>query len=242
MEDSNEKLNKVLLKPEGKTDFDDLTELKEVQTHSIDKFKFAEMQNPSDFFNHTSCIPSARQSAEEEYFFKTAGLDSFTVDSLTSAYTLPIKVPAHHFIYDDQSIKQYQNYTSCDEKDPEVNLENSLPIEDEFEGWTGGEFEILKYKFTRNNGCPYTTFSGFNFSSERHSLPPEATLMQGLPKLIEEPSYEDTIENGDSDEEILEETPVEASLKFLDQIEGNNADLKERRSQNKVQNPERSVH
>ena len=35
---------------------------------------------------------------------------------------------------------------------------------------------------------------------------------------------------GDSDEENLEETPVESALKFLDTIEGNNADLKERRA------------
>lgn len=37
---------------------------------------------------------------------------------------LPLKVPAHHFIYDDQAIKRYQNYASSDEKDPEVALYN----------------------------------------------------------------------------------------------------------------------
>jgi hypothetical protein len=51
---------------------------------------------------------------------------------LTSAYSLPIKVPAHHFIYDDQKIKRYQNYNSYDEKDPEAILEDNGPIEDEF--------------------------------------------------------------------------------------------------------------
>ena len=43
---------------------------------------------------------------------------------------LPIKVPAHHFIYNDQSIKTYQNYNECDEKDPEISLENNQPMED----------------------------------------------------------------------------------------------------------------
>jgi hypothetical protein len=46
------------------------------------------------------------------------------------AYALPIKVPAHHFIYDDQKIKRYQNYIVNDEKDPEVYLKAEEKIED----------------------------------------------------------------------------------------------------------------
>jgi len=75
-------------------------------------------------------IPPPRLSGEEEYFYKTPALDSYQPEALTSAYLLPIKVPAHHFIYNDQAIKHYQNYMTCDEKDPEVNLDNNQPVED----------------------------------------------------------------------------------------------------------------
>ena len=88
------------------------------------------MQNPPDFFYNTSVIPPTRQSGEEEFFYKTSALDDYTPESMTSTYELPIKVPAHHFIYNDHSIKHYQNYTTCDEKDPEIYLENSQPIQD----------------------------------------------------------------------------------------------------------------
>jgi hypothetical protein len=77
----------------------------------------------------------------------------------------------------------------------------------------------LKYKFTRNLGCEYITFSGYNFSSDSNPLPPLATLGQGLPHNIQEPAYEDTIAEGDSDEEDLHEAPVEPSQKFLEQVE-----------------------
>lgn len=51
---------------------------------------------------------------------------------MTSVYLLPIKVPAHHFIYDDHRIKMYENYNAYDEKDPEIMLAENGPIEDEF--------------------------------------------------------------------------------------------------------------
>ena len=69
------------------------------------------------------------------------------------------------------------------------------------------------------------TASGYNYSSENNLLPGLATLGQDLPKVIPEPLYEDTIQEGDSDEETLLQAPVEPSQKFLDQIEVN-ADLK----------------
>ena len=49
---------------------------------------------------------------------------------MTSAYSLPIKVPAHHFIYDDHAIKLYQGYNAYDEKDAEIILEDIGPIQD----------------------------------------------------------------------------------------------------------------
>lgn len=65
LEDANEKQTKVVLKPEGKTSFDDLTELKEIQVHRVDKFNLTELQHPADFFYNSSQIPPARQSGEE---------------------------------------------------------------------------------------------------------------------------------------------------------------------------------
>ena len=123
-------MTKVQLKPEGKTSFDDLTELKDIQPHSIDKYSFSEAQYPGDFFYNASKIPENRQSGEEEYTLKTAALEGYTPEELTSVYELPMKVPAHHFIFDNQAIKRYENYNQLDEKDPEVFLENGLPIED----------------------------------------------------------------------------------------------------------------
>ena len=40
-DDSNQKQTYVVLKPEGKTSFDDLTELKELELHKVEKFKLA---------------------------------------------------------------------------------------------------------------------------------------------------------------------------------------------------------
>ena len=37
---------------------------------------------------------------------------------MTSVYELALKVPSHHFIYDNHSLRRYKNYVSCDEKDP----------------------------------------------------------------------------------------------------------------------------
>jgi hypothetical protein len=58
-------------------------------------------------------------------------------------------------------------------------------------------------------------FSSFNGSYERNPLPPLLTLGQNLPRTIEEPSYEDRIEEGDSDEENLNELPVDGGLKLI---------------------------
>lgn len=88
------------------------------------------MPFPPDYYNHHSFIPSSRQSAEEEYFYKTSALPEIIPDQPTLAYGLPIKVSAHHFIYDDQKIKRYQNYITADEKDPEIYLDAEDKIED----------------------------------------------------------------------------------------------------------------
>ena len=40
-EDSKQQQSHVVLKPEGKTSFDDLTELKELESHKVDKFKIS---------------------------------------------------------------------------------------------------------------------------------------------------------------------------------------------------------
>jgi hypothetical protein len=57
---------------------------------------------------------------------------------MSSICSLPIKIPAHHFIFDNHALRRYKNYNSKDEKDPEEYLHNDNAIEDEFEGWTGG--------------------------------------------------------------------------------------------------------
>lgn len=163
-EEEETKKSSVVYKPEGRTSFDDLAAVKEIVPHNMEILKFTESNYPADYYNHNSAIPPPRQSAEEEYYLKSAALGEAVPDTLSSVYSLPLKVPAHHFIYDQQLTKRYQPYAICDEKDPELYLQNDEPIEDEFEGWTEGEYEILKFKFSRNMGCPYTTSSGFNFS------------------------------------------------------------------------------
>jgi hypothetical protein len=49
---------------------------------------------------------------------KSSGLPQYEIEALTSIYSLPPKTTAHHFIYDDFSVKRYKNYVSKDEKDP----------------------------------------------------------------------------------------------------------------------------
>lgn len=90
----------------------------------MDTFKLSEITFPADYYNHNSKIPTPRQSAQEEYFFKTSALSQITPEEPTSVYGLPLKVQAHNFIYDDQKIKKYYNYITTDEKDPEIGLEN----------------------------------------------------------------------------------------------------------------------
>jgi hypothetical protein len=51
---------------------------------------------------------------------------------MTSIYSLPLKTTAHHFIFDNNAIRRYNNYVSADEKDPEVYLQDDGPVEDEF--------------------------------------------------------------------------------------------------------------
>ena len=84
----------------------------------MDALKFNELSYPGDYFNHNLTIPASRHSAEEEYWLKTAALGETALEAATAVYSLPIKVPAHHFIYDEQVIKRYQNYPLKDEKDP----------------------------------------------------------------------------------------------------------------------------
>ena len=45
---------------------------------------------------------------------KSSGLPQYDFEDLTEIYSLPPKATAHHFIYDDFSVKRYKNYVSKD--------------------------------------------------------------------------------------------------------------------------------
>jgi hypothetical protein len=51
-----------VLKPEGKTAFDDLAEVKAIVPHKIDQLKFGELAFSSEYYNHTKVIPKPRAS------------------------------------------------------------------------------------------------------------------------------------------------------------------------------------
>jgi hypothetical protein len=53
------------LKPEGRTNFDDLKKIKEIRAHKCDQLKFAEAAFLPDFYHHTKIIPKSRFSGEE---------------------------------------------------------------------------------------------------------------------------------------------------------------------------------
>lgn len=118
MFDENKDNQKTMVfKPEGKTTFDDLKEIKQCLPHKLDQLQLAEVHFPPDYYNHTRIIPKTRASGEQEAYFKSSALPGYEPEPLSSIYSLPIKVPAHHFIYNDDSIRRYHNYGSINEKD-----------------------------------------------------------------------------------------------------------------------------
>jgi hypothetical protein len=139
-EENKDGQNALTFKPEGRANFDDLAAIKELKTHRVDQFKLSEMAFPPEFFNHSRLIPKSRSSGEDEWCHKGSALPGYHHDPLSSVFSLPIKAPAHHFIFDNHALRRYKNYANRDEKDPEEYLQEPGAIEDEFEGWTGGEF------------------------------------------------------------------------------------------------------
>lgn len=65
MEENNNEAKNTVLKPEGRTSFDDLKEIKAIVPHKIDHFKFTEQVVQPDFYHHTKVIPKPRVSGEE---------------------------------------------------------------------------------------------------------------------------------------------------------------------------------
>jgi hypothetical protein len=87
--------------------------------HKIDQLKLGELVFGADYYNHTKIIPKSRASGEEEWAYKSSALPGLEVEPLTTIYSLPVKVPAHHFIHDNHAFRRYKNYHGMDEKDPE---------------------------------------------------------------------------------------------------------------------------
>ena len=73
---------------------------------------YQNMNFGSDFVHPSQIIPSARQSAEEEYPLKTSALPSYEPFKASSVYNFPLKVPTHQFIYKDLSFARYKPYDS----------------------------------------------------------------------------------------------------------------------------------
>lgn len=90
-----------------------------MQSHNVEIFKFSEAQFPPDFVNLSKTIPSVRISGEEEFYLKSSALPQYEPFTPTSIYSLPLKLPTHHFIYKNPSIRRYKTYSSVDEKDIE---------------------------------------------------------------------------------------------------------------------------
>lgn len=65
----------------------------------------------------TRSIPSARQSAEEEYPLKTASLPNYQTVAPSTVYKLPLKVPTHQFIYNNYELGRLKTLNAIDEKD-----------------------------------------------------------------------------------------------------------------------------
>lgn len=65
MEDNSDNTKNTVLKPEGKTNFDDLKEINEIIPHKSDQLKFADFTFQPDFYHHTKIIPKSRLSGEE---------------------------------------------------------------------------------------------------------------------------------------------------------------------------------
>jgi hypothetical protein len=64
-EENKDGQNGLTFKPEGRANFDDLAEIKELKPHRVDQFKLSEAVFPPDFFNHSRVIPKPRSSGED---------------------------------------------------------------------------------------------------------------------------------------------------------------------------------
>ena len=79
-----------------------------MQSHNVEIFKFSEAQFPPDFVNLSKTIPSVRISGEEEFYLKSSALPQYEPFTPTSIYSLPLKLPTHHFIYKNPSTGDIQ--------------------------------------------------------------------------------------------------------------------------------------
>ena len=93
-------------------------------------------------------------------------------------------IPNHYFIHQKDSVALFKEYKSTDEKDPEYLFSIDEPLQDEFEGWSRGDFEVLKSKLLRNTGVSYTVNSGYNYSSTRNDIGFLGDITQNLPQFI----------------------------------------------------------
>lgn len=98
----------------------------------------------------------------------------------------------------------FNEYSAIDEKDPRYLFAIDEPLEDEFEGWSKGEFEVLKARLLKNPGISYTLNSGYNYSSSRNDIGFLGDITHNLPQFIDKPAPEDHISDDDSDDEKYE--------------------------------------
>ena len=77
-------------------------------------------------------------------------------------------------------------------------------MQDEFEGWSKGEFEVLKAKLLKNTGVNYAVNSEYNYSSTRNDMGFLGDTTENLPQFIERPAVDDQLSEDDSDDEKYE--------------------------------------
>lgn len=99
---------KKVFETEGKASFDDDMPLEEIKRHETDIMGYLPLTFPSDFTHPQKNIPVYRQSAEEEYPLKTAGLPDFKLIEISSVYSFPLNVPTHQFICNDLTVNRYK--------------------------------------------------------------------------------------------------------------------------------------
>lgn len=130
---------------------------------------------------------------------KTAALPSVKPLVASSVYEFPLAVPAHQYIYNRPDVVRFKGLEGVTETDARYLLTSSKEaVEDEFEGWAGGEMDVLKTKFLRNTGCDYYTISQFDDSYDAFSA--ILALNQQIPKEISNmESAQEAHEEFDSD-------------------------------------------